>query len=106
MESALTDIDGKMGRDVKEVYVGAERALDRQTDPATGQLQPGLVPDDDGDLPRRSLGWVGVQAEARRQRHRRALSHPGLLSDVAMAGLETATGLSIPERIRANRQTG
>ena len=22
MESALTDIDGKMGRDVKEVYVG------------------------------------------------------------------------------------
>ena len=75
-----------------------------QTDPATGQLQPGLVLDDDGDLPRRSLGWVGVQAEARR--HRRALSYPGLLSRRGDGRAGDGDGAVHPERIRANRQTG
>ena len=60
----------------------------------------------DGDLPRRSLGWVGVQAEARRHRHRRALSHPGLLSRRGDGRAGDGDGAVHPERIRANRQTG
>ena len=106
MESALTDIDGKIGRDVKEVYVGPSALWIAKLIPRRGQLQPGLVPDDDGDLPRRSLGWVGVQAEARRQRHRRALSHPGLLSRRGDGRAGDGDGAVHPERIRANRQTG
>ena len=95
MESALTDIDGKIGRDVKEVYVGPSALRIAKL------------------IPRRisfSQGWFWTTTEichegrsdglAFRQRpdgngidvrcHTRGCSR-----DVAMAGLETATGLSI-----------
>ena len=95
MESALTDIDGKIGRDVKEVYVGPSALWIAKL------------------IPRRvsfSQGWFWTTTEichegrsdglAFRQRpdgngidvrcHTRGCSR-----DVAMAGLETATGLSI-----------
>ena len=95
MESALTDIDGKIGRDVKEVYVGPSA-------PWIANLIPRLVSF--------SQGWFRMTTEichegrsdglAFRQRpdgngidvrcHTRGCSR-----DVAMAGLETATGLSI-----------
>ena len=59
---------------------GTERDADSQPHTAPGQLRQGLVLDDDGHLPRREVGRAGVSAEARRQRHRHALPHRGLLS--------------------------
>ena len=95
MESALTDIDGKIGRDVKEVYVGPSalwiaKLIPRQVSFSQGWFwttteichegrSDGLAfrqrPDGDG---------IDVRCHIR-----------GCSRDVAMAGLETATGLSI-----------
>ena len=106
MESALTDIDGKIGRDVKEIYVGPSALWIAKL------------------IPRRvsfSQGWFWTTTEichegrsdglAFRQRpdgngidvrcHTRGCSR-----DVADGRAGDSDGAVHPERIRANRQTG
>ena len=48
------------GMDMAEVH-----EEDRRPAPAPGELRTGLVLDDDGHLPRRQVGRVGVSAETR-----------------------------------------
>ena len=85
---------------------GTERDADSQPHTAPGQLRQGLVLDDDGHLPRREVGRAGVSAEARRQRHRHALPHRGLLSgrgDNAAGGPHRAAHL---DGLRARERRG
>ena len=100
MESSLTDIDGQIGSGREGGLRRTERTLDRQAGSAPGRLQPGLVLDDDGDLPRGSLRRAGIQAESRRQRDRRALPHRGLLSRSGHGRAGDGDGAVHPERIR------
>ena len=95
MESALTDIDGKIGRDVKEVYVGPSalwiaKLIPRQVSFSQGwfwttpEICHGGRPDGLAFRQRPDDNGIDVRCHTR-----------GCSRDVAMAGLETATGLSI-----------
>ena len=95
MESALTDIDGKMGRDVKEVYVGPSalwiaKLIPRQVSFSQGWFWTTTEicheGRSDGLAFRQRPDGNGIDVRC----HTRGCSR-----DVAMARLETATGLSI-----------
>ena len=95
MESALTDIDGKMGRDVKEVYVGPSALWIAKLIPRRVSFSQGWFRTtteichegrSDGLAFRQRPDGNGIDVRC----HTRGCSR-----DVAMAGLETATGLSI-----------
>ena len=95
MESALTDIDGKIGRDVKEVYVGPSalwiaKLIPRQVSFSQGWFRTTTEicheGRSDGLAFRQRPDGNGIDVRC----HTRGCSR-----DVAMAGLETATGLSI-----------
>ena len=92
MESALTDIDGMTGRDVKEVYVGPSalwiaRLIPRRVDFSQGWFRTTTEicheGRSDGLAFRQSPDGNGIDVRC----HTRGCSR-----DVAMAGLETATG--------------
>ena len=95
MESALTEIDGMMGRDVKEVYVGPsalwiDRLIPRRVDFSQGWFRTTTEicheGRSDGLAFRQRPDGNGIDVRC----------HTGGCSrEVAMAGLETATGLSI-----------
>ena len=95
MESALTDIDGMMGRDVKEVYVGPSalwiaRLIPRRFDFSQGWFWTTTEichgGRSDGLAFRQRPDGNGIDVRC----------HTGGCSrEVAIAGLETATGLSI-----------
>ena len=68
------------GTNMAERYTGPSAEADRRPAFAPGQLRAGLVLDDDDDLSRRQVGRAGVQAEAGRRGHRRAVPHRGLLT--------------------------
>ena len=95
MESALTDIDGKIGRDVKEVYVGPSALWIAKLIPRRVSFSQGWFRTtteichegrSDGLAFRQRPDGNGIDVRC----HTRGCSR-----DVAMAGLETATGLSI-----------
>ena len=102
MESALTYIDGKTGRDVKEIYVGPSalwvaKLIPRRVNFSQGWFRTTteICHEDRSDglafrqrpaCPVLRYGGNGIDVRC----HTRGCSR-----DVAMAGLETATGLSI-----------
>ena len=106
MESALTDIDGKIGRDVKEVYVGPSALW-------IAKLIPRQVSF--------SQGWFWTTTEICHEGRSDGLAfrqrpdgngidvrcpHPGLLSRRGDGRAGDGDGAVHPEGIRANRQTG
>ena len=102
MESALTDIDGKTGRDVKEVYVGPSALWIAKLIPRRVDFREGWFwttteicheGRSDGLAFRQSPDGNGIDVRC----HTRGCSR-----DVAMAGLETATGC--PSRTHTRRQ--
>ena len=95
MESALTDIDGQIGVDVKEVYVGPSalwiaKLVPRRVDFSQGWFRTTTEICHEGRSDelafRQSPDGNGIDVRC----HTRGCSR-----DVAIAGLETATGLSI-----------